>query len=55
MKKTAMLVIGLLMAVGVMFAGATPSSSGNAAAAPIHLSLALRIWSRLTAATAGQR
>jgi hypothetical protein len=34
MKKTAMLVIGLLMAVGVMFAGATPSSSGNALAVP---------------------
>jgi hypothetical protein len=34
MKKTAMLAIGLLMAVGVMFAGATPSSSGNAAASP---------------------
>jgi len=32
MKKTAMVLIGLLMAVGVMFAGATPSSSGNAAA-----------------------
>ena len=34
MKKTAMLVIGLLMTVGVMFAGAPPSSNGNAAAAP---------------------
>jgi hypothetical protein len=34
MKKTAMLMIGLLMAVGVMFAGATPSSSGNASADP---------------------
>ena len=34
MKKTAILVIGLLMAVGVMFAGATPSSSGNALANP---------------------
>jgi hypothetical protein len=34
MKKTAMLVIGLLMAVGVMFAGAIPSLSGNAAAHP---------------------
>ena len=32
MKKTAMVLIGLLMAVGVMFAGATPSSRGNAAA-----------------------
>ena len=34
MKKTALLVIGLLMAVGVMFAGATPSLSGNALAEP---------------------
>jgi hypothetical protein len=34
MKKTATLVIGLLMAVGVMFARATPSSSGNALANP---------------------
>jgi hypothetical protein len=34
MKKTAMLVLGLLMAVGVMFAGATPSLSGNALAEP---------------------
>jgi hypothetical protein len=34
MKKIAMLLIGLLMAIGVMFAGATSSSNGNAAAAP---------------------
>jgi hypothetical protein len=34
MKKTAMLVIGLLLAVCAMFAGATPSSSGNARANP---------------------
>ncbi len=34
MKKTAILVTGLLMAVGVMFAGTAASSSGSAFANP---------------------